>query len=236
MGILFLKKKMYYLLCILAVLAVCLAGDLVIIDEEVYSVFRVIWESPAKALNLCDMKQAFDAGVSGWFCLLLPVASLPFASYLSDERKSGLHLYVKGRQGSFRYLHTKLFSSFASSTVTLVAGLGAYILTVAFCFPLNPHNEGTEVIGAVEVTVWGLCGHIAVRTAYFLACGMALSMLMGLFVCLYNDLCVDFCLVFLFNYLFSRSFDGESFIHVFLLMVVTGIAYTAVRWFRRDWL
>lgn len=214
-----------------------MAGNMIIINEKTYSVFRVIWESPKKASDMCDMKWAFNSGVSSyWLPLLLPVVSIPFASWLSDERKSRMYLYVKGRQGSFRYLRTKLCCAFASNAVVLLFGTGIYIVVIACYFPLNPSYEGVEMIGAVEVTAWGLCGHMAAKLAYLLVYGWALSMLTGLFVYLYNDLCVDFCLVFLVNYFFRRCFEGDSYLWVFLMMVVTAALYMAARRIRRSWL
>lgn len=233
MGILFRKKKIYYLLCILAVLLICMAGDMIMINEKPYSVFRVIWESPKEVSDMCDMKRAFNAGVSSyWISLLLPVVSIPFASWLSDERKSSMYLYVKGRQGSFRYLQTKLCSAFASSAAVLLFGTGIYIVVIACYFPLN---TSYDIVGA-EVTAWGLCGHMAARMAYLLVYGWALSMLTGLFVYLYNDLCVDFCLVFLVNYFFRRCFEVDSFLWVFLMMAVTAALYMVARRIRRSWL
>lgn len=208
MGILFKRKKIYYLLCILAVLLICLSGDMVIINDKVYSVFRVIWESPKEAVHMCDMKSAFDSGVSGWLSLLLPVTAIPFASCLSAERRSGFYLYEKGRQSTFRYLRSKIVYAFVSNVAILLWGVGIYILIIVCFFPLNPSYEETEVIGAVSVTVWGVCGYIAAKVVYLLIYGMVLSMLMGLFLYLYNDLCVDFCFVFLVNYLFRRYFMG----------------------------
>ena len=54
MGILFRRKKIYYLLCVLAVLLICLSGDMIIINDKVYSVFRVILESPKEAVHMGD--------------------------------------------------------------------------------------------------------------------------------------------------------------------------------------
>lgn len=208
MGILFRRKKIYYLLCVLGILLICLSGDMVIINDKVYSVFRVILESPKEAAHMCDIKWAFDSGVSGWLSLLLPVTSLPFASCLSEERRSGFYLYEKGRQSSFSYLRSKICYAFASNAAILLCGMGIYILVLVCVFPINPSYGETEVIGAVGATVWGLCGHIAAKVVYLLIYGMVLSMLTGLFIYLYNDLCVDFCLVFLINYLFRRYFMG----------------------------
>lgn len=206
MGILFRKKKTYYLFCVLAVLLVCMSGDLVIINEKAYSVFRVIWELPQEAARTSDITRAFDSGISGWFSLLLPVAALPFASCISDERRSGFHLYVKGRQSSFRYFRSQFCHAFASNAAILLLGLGLYILVIVCYFPLNPSYGEMDVVGGAAVTAWSLCAHIAAKLVYFLIYGMVLSMLTWLSVVLYNDLCVDFCLVFLLNYLFHNIF------------------------------
>ena len=208
MGILFRRKKIYYLLCVLAVLLICLSGDMVIVNDKVYSVFRVIWESPKEAAHICDIKRAFDSGVSGWLSLLLPAAALPFASCLSDERRSGFYLFEKGRQSPFCYFRAKICYAFAGNATILLGGLGIYILVIASLFPLNPSYGEMEVVGAVGVTVSGLCVHIVSKVVYLLIYGMVLSMFTGAFIYLYNDLCVDFCLVFLINYLFRRYFMG----------------------------
>ncbi len=205
MGILFWKKKTYYLFCVLAVLLVCMSGDLIIINEKVYSVFRAIWELPREAVKTCDITKVFDAGISGWFSLLLPVAALPFASCIADERKSGFYLYVKGRQSTFSYFRAKFCHAFASDAAVLLLGLGLYIAIIVCYFPLNPSYGEMDVVGGgAAVTVWSLCVHIVAKFVYFLLYGMVLSMLTWLSVVLYNDLCVDFCLVFLLNYMFNN--------------------------------
>lgn len=201
MGILLRKKKTYYLFCVLAVLLICMSADLIIINEKVYSVFRAIWELPREAVKTCDITQVFDAGISGWFSLLLPVAALPFASCIADERRSGFYLYVKGRQSSFGYFRSQFCHAFVSNAVILLLGLGLYILIIVCYFPLNPSYGEMDVVGGAAVTAWSLCAHIVAKFVYFLVYSMVLSMLTWLCVVLYNDLCVDFCLVFLLNYL-----------------------------------
>ncbi len=234
MRMLLYKKKIYYFFGILAVTVICLLGDLAYIDGRNYSVFCAIWEQKETAFQICGLKEVFEAGVSGWMYRLLPVVSIPFISYFSEERKSRLHLYVICRTGTLRYLMSRVLYAFIGSTVILTAAIAVYVLIIARCFELNPSYAGAEVIGMELVSVWEMCREIIWRLVYLILYSLALSLLTAVFVYVHNDLYVDLSLVFLINYLLQDTFCQNKLIYVFMIMSLTGILYILVRTVRSE--
>ena len=126
MGILFRKKKVYFFASAAVAALICLLGGILIVDGKNYSVFNVIWELPQSAFQNYGVKEVFDIGTTGWLYILIPVVSVPFASYFSDERKSKFYLYLKGRQGTLHYLCSRCLYALCSSAAVLFTAIGSY--------------------------------------------------------------------------------------------------------------
>lgn len=235
MGILFRKKKVYFFVSVVVVALICLLGGILIVDGKNYSVFHVIWELPPSAFQNYGVKEVFDIGTTGWLYLLIPAVSVPFASYFSDERKSRFYLYLKGRQGTLRYLCLRCFYALCSSVVVLSAAIGSYLLLISFYFDLNPNYDGATIVGGVEtVSVQGFCLHIAGKLLYLFVYSTAISLVTSFLIYLYNDLFVNISLSFLLNYMLKNLFYQDKVIYPIIVLLVLGVVYAIVRKVRCD--
>ncbi|MEY8235241.1 hypothetical protein AALA36_05845 [Lachnospiraceae bacterium 66-29] len=230
MGILFRKKKVYFFASAAVVALICLLGGILIVDGKNYSVFNVIWELPQSAFQNYGVKEVFDIGTTGWLYILVPVVSVPFASYFSDERKSKFYLYLKGRQGTLHYLCSRCLYALCSSAAVLFAAIGSYILLISFYFDLNPNHDGAAIVGGVEtVSVQGLCFHIAGKMLYLLVYSTAMSLVTAFLIYLYNDLFVNLSLAFLLNYLLKNLFFQNKMLYPIAVLLILVVVYATVR-------
>ncbi len=230
MGILFRKKKVYFFASAAVVALICLLGGILIVDGKNYSVFNVIWELPQSAFQNYGVKEVFDIGTTGWLYILVPVVSVPFASYFSDERKSKFYLYLKGRQGTLHYLCSRCLYALCSSAAVLFAAIGSYILLISFYFDLNPNHDGATIVGGVEtVSVQGLCFHIAGKLLYLLVYSTAMSLVTAFLIYLYNDLFVNLSLAFLLNYLLKNLFFQNKMLYPIAVLLILVVVYATVR-------
>lgn len=230
MGILFGKKKVYFFASAAVAALICLLGGILIVNGKNYSVFNVIWELPQSAFQNYGVKEVFDIGTTGWLYILIPVVSVPFASYFSDERKSKFYLYLKGRQGTLHYLCSRCLYALCSSAAVLFAAIGSYILLISFYFDLNPNHDGATIVGGVEtVSVQGLCFHIAGKLLYLLVYSTAMSLVTAFLIYLYNDLFVNLSLVFLLNYLLKNQFFQDKMLYPIAVLLILGVVYATVR-------
>ena len=209
---------------------ICLLGGILIVNGKNYSVFNVIWELPQSAFQNYGVKEVFDIGTTGWLYILIPVVSVPFASYFSDERKSKFYLYLKGRQGTLHYLCSRCLYALCSSAAVLFAAIGSYILLISFYFDLNPNHDGATIVGGVEtVSVQGLCFHIAGKLLYLLVYSTAMSLVTAFLIYLYNDLFVNLSLVFLLNYLLKNQFFQDKMLYPIAVLLILVVVYATVR-------
>lgn len=230
MGILFRKKKVYFFASAAVAALICLLGGILIVDGKNYSVFNVIWELPQSAFQNYGVKEVFDIGTTGWLYILVPVVSVPFASYFSDERKSKFYLYLKGRQGTLHYLCSRCLYALCSSAAVLFAAIGSYILLISFYFDLNPNHDGAAIVGGVEtVSVQGLCFHIAGKMLYLLVYSTAMSLVTAFLIYLYNDLFVNLSLAFLLNYLLKNLFFQNKMLYPIAVLLILVVVYATVR-------
>ncbi len=230
MGILFRKKKVYFFASAAVAALICLLGGILIVNGKNYSVFNVIWELPQSAFQNYGVKEVFDIGTTGWLYILIPVVSVPFASYFSDERKSKFYLYLKGRQGTLHYLCSRCLYALCSSAAVLFAAIGSYILLISFYFDLNPNHDGATIVGGVEtVSVQGLCFHIAGKLLYLLVYSTAMSLVTAFLIYLYNDLFVNLSLVFLLNYLLKNQFFQDKMLYPIAVLLILVVVYATVR-------
>ncbi len=230
MGILFRKKKVYFFASAAVVALICLLGGILIVDGKNYSVFNVIWELPQSAFQNYGVKEVFDIGTTGWLYILVPVVSVPFASYFSDERKSKFYLYLKGRQGTLHYLCSRCLYALCSSAAVLFAAIGSYILLISFYFDLNPNHDGAAIVGGVETfSVQGLCFHIAGKMLYLLVYSTAMSLVTAFLIYLYNDLFVNLSLAFLLNYLLKNLFFQNKMLYPIAVLLILVVVYATVR-------
>lgn len=230
MGILFRKKKVYFFASAAVAALICLLGGILIVDGKNYSVFNVIWELPQSAFQNYGVKEVFDIGTTGWLYILIPVVSVPFASYFSDERKSKFYLYLKGRQGTLHYLCSRCLYALCSSAAVLFAAIGSYILLISFYFDLNPNHDGAAIVGGVEtVSVQGLCFHIAGKMLYLLVYSTAMSLVTAFLIYLYNDLFVNLSLAFLLNYLLKNLFFQNKMLYPIAVLLILVVVYATVR-------
>lgn len=145
MVILFRKKKVLFLISVLGIVVTCMLAPFTQGNGgEVYSVFDAVRKLPASELGMFSVQSAFSSGSSSfWFYLLMPVAAaIPVASYISDEWKSGFHLYERMRGGTFAYVCIRFFYMVVSNATVLFAGLGIYMLVVL------------AVLSVVYLSVW----------------------------------------------------------------------------------
>ena len=230
MGILFRKKKVYFFASAAVAALICLLGGILIVNGKNYSVFNVIWELPQSAFQNYGVKEVFDIGTTGWLYILIPVVSVPFASYFSDERKSKFYLYLKGRQGTLHYLCSRCLYALCSSAAVLFAAIGSYILLISFYFDLNPNHDGATIVGGVEtVSVQGLCFHIAGKLLYLLVYSTAMSLVTAFLIYLYNDLFVNLSLVFLLNYFLKNQFFQDKMLYPIAVLLILVVVYATVR-------
>ncbi len=230
MGILFRKKKVYFFASAAVAALICLLGGILIVNGKNYSVFNVIWELPQSAFQNYGVKEVFDIGTTGWLYILVPVVSVPFASYFSDERKSKFYLYLKGRQGTLHYLCSRCLYALCSSAAVLFTAIGSYTLLINFYFDLNPNHDGAAIVGGVEtVSVQGLCFHIAGKLLYLLVYSTAMSLVTAFLIYLYNDLFVNLSLAFLLNYLLKNLFFQDKMLYPIAVLLILGVVYATVR-------
>lgn len=221
MGVILKKKTGYYLLIALALFFMCLRGDLLIVEGVVYSVIDVI-RNPGIDMSP-DAASAFDAGVTAWVYMLLPAASIPFASYLSEERRCGCHLFEKQRKGTPGYLRTKIVFAFVSSAAMISVVIAAYAAVVYYFFGSAVPGDGVF-----------FCKQVFAKYVYVQMYSFSLSCLSGLLVYVYNDMYVDMSIVLLLNYLFTDMLAGEKLVYPLVILVLTALVYVIVRKMRCD--
>lgn len=138
------KKIVLYILIIPSLVFICLMGNLLVDSGNQYSVMDVLRGSLGVLPNNIDATMAFYAGVSFWVYILLPIAVLPFASYISDERKSRYILLEKIRKGTLRHVLLRLALAFISNAVINLTFIMSYAV-ITYCF------FGTSVSGVYSV-------------------------------------------------------------------------------------
>lgn len=215
------KKFIYYVLIILALFFMCLRGDLLVEEGVVYSVLDVIKGLPGG--RSIDAATAFRSGVTWWVYLLLPVVCIPFASYLSEERKSGYYLFEKERQGTVRYLLVKSVFAFTSSALILFVVIAAYAAVVYYNFD-SALSGGWMVFGR----------QVLAKYAYVQVYAFMLSCMAGLFVYVYNDMYVDISLVLVLNYIFKDIFIKDRLSYPAAALLLTLVLYVVIKKTRCD--
>lgn len=226
--ILFQKKKVFYMIGIFSIVLMCLSAPLTTeTGGVVHSVFDVIQNFSASRRAVFSIKGVFATGLSSfWFYLVMPLAaSIPVASYISDEWKSGFHQFEIMREGIFVYMRTRLFYLLGSNGVILLAGLGIYMLIVCLCFNLYPDYmiEGERTGG-----VWVLANEAAVRCGYLFFYSVAISLFIMILILLYNDLYFDLSAAFVLNYLLRNWVMSESIVYPIVLLFVMLMSYLII--------
>lgn len=226
--ILFQKKKLFYIISIFSIVLMCLSAPLTVESGgAVHSVFDVIQNFSASKRAVFSIKGVFDTGVSSfWFYLVMPLAaSIPVASYISDEWKSGFHQFEIMRAGTFSYMRTRLFYLLGSNAVILLAGMAIYLLVVCRYFNLyTDYMTGVERAGGV----WELACGVAARSGYLFIYSAAISLFVMILVRLYNDLFFDLSAAFVLNYLLRNWGMGENIVYPIMLFFVMLALYLIV--------
>lgn len=227
--IFFQKKKALYIISMFSIVLMCLSAPLAAESGGVvHSVLDAMQDFSASRRAVFSIKGVFAAGVSSfWFYLVMPLAaSIPVASYISDEWKCGFHQFEIMRAGSFAYMRTRLFYLLGSNAVILLAGMGIYLLAVCCYFHLYP-DYMTEVERAGGA--WDLACSVAVRFEYLFLYSAAISLFIMILVRLYNDLFFDLSAAFVLNYLLRNWVMGESVIYPLVLFFVM-LALYVITW------
>lgn len=238
-GILFRKKGAYYLFSVLSIVALCMAGGLIIMNGKEYSVFESIQkrnEIPDFYFEFHNIRSVFLSGISPWLYFLIPVVSIPFVSYLSEERRSRFYLYAKTREGSRSYLLRRIWYAGISSAVVLAVGLGIFLVLDSCFFGLCINSEylaADEIVSAGE-EVWLLCTAVLGRLAYLSVYSTAISLLTACFVYLYNDLLVDLSLAILVNYALMSGIQRSDIWCPLILVAISGVLYVGTRKMRSE--
>ena len=218
-----LKKKIVrYILIIPSLVFICLMGNLLVDSGNQYSVMDVLRGSLGVLPNNIDATMAFYAGVSFWVYILLPIAVLPFASYISDERKSRYILFEKIRKGTLRHVLLRLALAFISNAVINLTFIMSYAV-ITYCF------FGTSVSGE-EIFWTGVLNKFVYVQIY----SFSLSVLTALCIYIYNDLLVDISLVIVLNYLFRNFMGRDELLYPVTVIFISGIAYMVMRRLRCD--
>ncbi|MGI5969881.1 MAG: hypothetical protein ACOX76_09415 [Lachnospiraceae bacterium] len=216
------KKIVLYILIIPSLVFICLMGNLLVDSGNQYSVMDVLRGSLGVLPNNIDATMAFYAGVSFWVYILLPIADLPFASYISDERKSRYILFEKIRKGTLRHVLLRLALAFISNAVINLTFIMSYAV-ITYCF------FGTSVSGE-EIFWTGVLNKFVYVQIY----SFSLSVLTALCIYIYNDLLVDISLVIVLNYLFRNFMGRDELLYPVTVIFISGIAYMVMRRLRCD--
>lgn len=216
------KKIVLYILIIPSLVFICLMGNLLVDSGNQYSVMDVLRGSLGVLSNNIDATMAFYAGVSFWVYILLPIAALPFASYISDERKSRYILFEKIRKGTLRHVLLRLALAFISNAVINLTFIMSYAV-ITYCF------FGTSVSGE-EIFWTGVLNKFVYVQIY----SFSLSVLTALCIYIYNDLLVDISLVIVLNYLFRNFMGRDELLYPVTVIFISGIAYMVMRKLRCD--
>lgn len=216
------KKIVLYILIIPSLVFICLMGNLLVDSGNQYSVMDVLRGSLGVLPNNIDATMAFYAGVSFWVYILLPIAVLPFASYISDERKSRYILFEKIRKGTLRHVLLRLALAFISNAVINLTFIMSYAV-ITYCF------FGTSVSGE-EIFWTGVLNKFVYVQIY----SFSLSVLTALCIYIYNDLLVDISLVIVLNYLFRNFMGRDELLYPVTVIFISGIAYMVMRKLRCD--
>ena len=197
-------------------------GNLLVDSGNQYSVMDVLRGSLGVLPNNIDATMAFYAGVSFWVYILLPIAVLPLASYISDERKSRYILFEKIRKGTLRHVLLRLALAFISNAVINLTFIMSYAV-ITYCF------FGTSVSGE-EIFWTGVLNKFVYVQIY----SFSLSVLTALCIYIYNDLLVDISLVIVLNYLFRNFMGRDELLYPVTVIFISGIAYMVMRRLRCD--
>lgn len=216
------KKIVLYILIIPSLVFICLMGNLLVDSGNQYSVMDVLRGSLGVLPNNIDATMAFYAGVSFWVYILLPIAALPFSSYISDERKSRYILFEKIRKGTLRHVLLRLALAFISNAVINLTFIMSYAV-ITYCF------FGTSVSGE-EIFWTGVLNKFVYVQIY----SFSLSVLTALCIYIYNDLLVDISLVIVLNYLFRNFMGRDELLYPVTVIFISGIAYMVMRKLRCD--
>lgn len=229
MRILLRKKIIYYILGIVAIIAICMLGSLKIINGVEFSVWTGIWKLPKEVLNTCTIQNAFDAGVSGWIYILMPlIVSIPSASCIMDEIQSKFYLYIEGRKGKGKYVYSRFFRNIVSAGSISFLGIGIYTLIIVLIFPINPIYTEVETVGLMEMSVHMLIGYVFVKFIYILLYSIAISLFASLLVLIYQNLYFDLSIVFILNYIFKDFFMKNKILYPVVIIAVMFILYHIV--------
>lgn len=216
------KKIVLYILIIPSLVFICLMGNLLVDSGNQYSVMDVLRGSLGALPDNIDATMAFYAGMSFWVYILLPIATLPFASYISDERKSRYILFEKIRKGTLRHVLLRLALAFISNAVINLTFIMSYA-AITYCF------FGTAVSG--EGIFWT---GVLNKFVYVQIYSFSLSVLTALCIYIYNDLLVDISLVIVLNYLFRNFMGRDELLYPVTVMFISVITYMVMRKLRCD--
>lgn len=219
------KKIPYYILGAAALVFLALLGGLrTKVDGSSISVITGVMRLPREALQQIEAESAFRAGATLWLYTLLPVVvSIPSASYIYEELKSGFYMGTEFRKGRYRYIYSRFLYSAVSGALTVVAGLSAYALFVCCVFPVNP--VGIDIGGYIGINVWQLGWRILAVILYMAAYGMVMSALASFLVYVYPNLYVDLSLVFIVSYILRETAMKENFVLPLSLISALAIVY-----------
>lgn len=230
MNILVRKKILYYILGIVAIVAICMLAPLRIINGAEFSVWNAIWKLPREILNTCTVQDTFNSGIANWTYILMPlIASIPFASCLTDEIQSKFYLYIEGRQGKDSYICSKFFQNIISAGSIALLGLGIFVTIIVLIFPINPIYKNIDTSGLPKMSAGGLTEYIIVNLIHLLLYVISVSLFVSLLVLIYQNLYFDFSVVFILSDIL-KDFHMQINIIYFMVFIVMMFILHRIVW------
>lgn len=229
MNILFRKKILYYILGIVAIVAICMLAPFKVINGTEFSVWGVIWKLPEEIINTCTIEDAFTSGISKWIYILMPlIASIPCASCIMDEIQSNFYLYIEGRKGKKRYVRSKFIQNIISSGGIALLGIGIYIIIIALIFPVNPIYKNIDTTGLAPMSVGGLTQYLIASMIHLLLYTISISLFVSLLVLIYQNLYFDLSVVFILNDFVKDFVIQKNAIYYIVFIIIMFIIYQIV--------
>lgn len=138
---------------IVSVLVCCSTGEAVVIDAHGMTVMELLKHS--QYIQKVSAYDACNAGISGWFFILLPaISSLVPIAYFCDEINKGYWQYCVGREGLLHYLTRKYIKVAMYGFVIVFLGLFLYFLLVYWIFPRTASYMSAVQSYENQVSVW----------------------------------------------------------------------------------
>lgn len=223
----------YFVLGIVAIIAICFSGGLTFQDGKSVSVLGVLIRQDEWTIMQTTWLDAFNAGIYGWLFLLLPViAVVPTLTLICSEINSRYYHLIIGRIGLRKYIWKTNLTAYVSAVLMVALGLLLYAGIVGIFFPATHDFGDISVYGLEELGV----GQIILEEGKGLVRMALIGGFMATFACMIAGVCqniyIILCLPFLLNYILESVILQTGFL---LPVILTLICYMLGReiWYWR---